>query len=280
VDDTGWLRFDRRSIELAPKAQDKGGNRCQTSGEGQGRISSMEILKDGALKLGINLSQRQIEQFRIYYRELINWNKRINLTRITDSEEVQRKHFLDSLTVAPAMKRPVKDSSLNVIDIGTGAGLPGIPLKIALPDISLTLLEATIKKTKFLKYIIKQLELNNVEIVSDRAEEAGHSPRYREKFDVVVSRAVASLPVLAELTLPFCTMGGRVIAQKKGDIKAEVKNSEKVIGLMGGVLVEVKPVVLEGLNDDRRLVIIDKIKPSPAEYPRRPGMPGKRPIVS
>ncbi len=244
------------------------------------KITNMEKLKAGAEKLGINLSHRQINQFRIYYQELIDWNKKINLTSITGYEEVQVKHFLDSLTVTLTMKPLSEGRSLNVIDVGAGAGLPGIPLKIAFPGINLTLLEATVKKTKFLQHVVKRLELRDVEIASGRAEEAGLSPQYREKFDLVLSRAVASLPALVELTLPFCTVGGCVIAQKKGEIRGEVEKSRKAIDVLGGTLREVKPVELKGLDDNRYLVIIDKIRHTPAEYPRRPGMPVKRPIIS
>jgi len=240
----------------------------------------MEVLKAGAQKLGINFSSRQLEQYRIYYEELIDWNKKVNLTSITGYEEVQIKHFLDSLTVTLAMKPQHGDKPLTVIDVGAGAGFPGLPLKITFPDMKLTLLEATVKKTKFLQTVIELLELRDAEIVSGRAEEAGHSPQYRERFDLVLSRAVAALPALAELTLPFCNIGGCVIAQKKGEIKAEVERARKAIDVLGGALREVKPVDLEELNDERYLVVIDKIRTSPDAYPRRAGMPVKRPIIS
>jgi 16S rRNA (guanine527-N7)-methyltransferase len=236
----------------------------------------MERLKSGAEKLGIHLTPQQIEQFETYYRELIDWNKRINLTRITDYEEVQLKHFLDSLTVANVCNL----NNQNVIDIGTGAGLPGIALKIAFPDFTLALLEATIKKTKFLEYIIDKLGLNDISIIADRAETAAHNVKYREIFDVVISRAVASLPALVELTLPFCKIGGTCIYLKKGDIEEEVKQANKAIDVIGGKLKAVKEVEIEDLPDNRWLVIIEKIKPTAAQYPRRPGIPEKSPIIS
>jgi len=236
----------------------------------------MDILKSGAQKLGINLTPAQLELFEVYYRELVDWNQRMNLTSITHYEEVQVKHFLDSLTIIPAIEPLDSKQKMNVIDVGTGAGLPGIPLKIMLPDIRLVLLEATAKKTKFLQDIVDRLGLDNVEIAVGRAEETAHNSRYREKFGLVLSRAVAPLPALAELTLPFCAVGGRFIAQKKGNIEREIERSRKAITIMGGSLREVKPIQLE----DRCLIIIDKIKPSPAEYPRRPGIPAKRPIIS
>ena len=240
---------------------------------------SMEKLNSGAQKLGINLNPQQLEQFEIYYRELISWNERMNLTAITDYEEVQVKHFLDSLTVISGIRPADMARPLNVIDIGTGAGLPGLPLKIVLPHIRLVLLEATTKKVKFLEHLTDRLELKDVELLNCRAEAAAHDARYRERFDIVLARAVASLPALAELALPFCVIGGRFIAQKKGDIVKEVHQSQKAIGLLGGFLSEVKPVELEELKDNRTLVIIDKIRPAPPGYPRRPGLPTKRPIL-
>jgi 16S rRNA (guanine527-N7)-methyltransferase len=240
----------------------------------------MEILKSGAEKLGIYLNTEQLDKFERYYHELIEWNKKINLTRITDYEEVQVKHFLDSLTVITAIQPIDEGRDLKIIDIGTGAGLPGIPLKIVFPAINLTLLEATAKKARFLEHIIGRLGLDKVAIAAGRAEEIAHDARYREKFDLVLSRAVAPLPALVELTLPFCEVGGGCIAQKKGDIEREVERALKAIAVMGGRLREVKPVELAELNDKRCLVIIDKIKITPAEYPRRPGRPAKRPLLS
>jgi 16S rRNA (guanine527-N7)-methyltransferase len=236
----------------------------------------MEKLKECTEKLGIRLTDEQLDKFEIYYRELIAWNKKFNLTRITDYEEVQVKHFLDSLTILMAIKL---NEGLRVIDIGTGAGLPGIPLKIAFLDINLTLLEATAKKALFLEHIIGKLGLNGTEIIIGRAEEVGHDHRYREKFDLALSRAVAPLPALAELTLPFCAVGGICIASKKGDIEREVAQALNAIEVLGGSLREVKPVALAGLNDKRCLVIIDKVRPTPPRYPRRPGRPTKRPIL-
>ena len=240
----------------------------------------METLKAGAQKLGLHLTTVQLEQFELYYQDLIDWNRRMNLTSITDYEEVQVKHFLDSLTIITAIKAIDKNQRMTVIDVGTGAGLPGIPLKILLPDIRLMLLEATLKKTKFLRHVIGGLGLDNVEIVIGRAEEVAHEAQYREKFDLVLSRAVASLPALVELTLPFCAVGGRFIAQKKGNIEREVEQAQKAIDILGGILREVKSIELEELGDKRYLVIVDKIKLTPAAYPRRPGMPARKPIVS
>jgi 16S rRNA (guanine527-N7)-methyltransferase len=239
----------------------------------------MQLLIAGAQNLGIHFSPRQLEQFEIYYHELVDWNEKINLTAITGYEEVQTKHFLDSLTVIAAIKQEDRKHPQSVIDVGTGAGFPGIPLKIILPDIKLVLLEATIKKTKFLDSLITKLGLKDVEIAAARAEDIAHDARYREKFDYALSRAVASLPSLAELTLPFCAIGGICIAQKKGEIKKETEDSKKAITVLGGLIREIIPVTLEYLADNRILVVIEKIRVTPTSYPRRPGMPVKRPIL-
>lgn len=238
----------------------------------------MEKLNAAAQKLGIALGREQLEQFDSYYRELVDWNQKINLTSITSYEEVQIKHFLDSLTVALAIKPSAVD--FGVIDVGTGAGLPGIPLKILLPGIRLVLLEATAKKAKFLHHLIAELGLDNVEVVIGRAEDIAHDAQYREKFELVLSRAVAPLPTLVELTLPFCNVGGSIIAQKKGDLESELSQASRAITVLGGSLREVKPIDIPELGDKRFLIVIDKVMPTPSQYPRRPGMPAKRPIGS
>jgi 16S rRNA (guanine527-N7)-methyltransferase len=235
----------------------------------------MQELKSGAAELGIELSASQLAAFEKYYRVLTEWNRKLNLTTITDYDEVQAKHFLDSLSVLVA--GIPEDAS--VIDVGTGAGLPGVPVKIARPDIRLTLLEATGKKADFLKHLKQTLSLDDIEVVPARAEEAARKEAYREQFDIVLARALAPLPVLAELTLPFLKVGGRLIAQKKGDISEEIREAAKAIDVLGGRLVEVMPVNLKGLDDGRCLVIIEKIAATPGKYPRRPGMAAKRPIT-
>jgi len=239
----------------------------------------MKELIAGAGKLGIKLNARQIKQFDLYYQELVEWNKKINLTAITDGSSVQIKHFLDSLTITLAL--PEEESArpdFNIVDIGTGAGFPGVPLKILFPQPRLVLIEPTTKKTAFLHHIIRKLELENVEVLNSRAEEAAHLPLYREQFGLVLSRAVALLPTLVELTLPFCRLGGRFIAQKKGEIAREVNRAEKAIATLGGKLSQVKKIELDEFDDARYLLIIDKICSTPSKYPRRPGVPKRRPL--
>jgi 16S rRNA (guanine527-N7)-methyltransferase len=239
----------------------------------------MEKLIEGAGKLGIEFTTMQVKQFELYYQELIEWNKKINLTAITDYSSVQVKHFLDSLTITVALPgKEVERPDFNIIDIGTGAGFPGMPLKILFPQPRLVLVEPTTKKTAFLQHIIHKLELENVEVVNSRAEKAAHLPLYREQFALVLSRAVALLPTLVELTLPFCQIGGRFIAQKKGEIDQEISQAEKAIAALGGQLDQIRKIELSEFADVRYIVIIDKICPTPSKYPRRPGIPRRRPI--
>jgi len=239
----------------------------------------MRKLIEGAGKLGIKLNTRQVKQFELYYQELIEWNKKINLTAITDYSSVQVKHFLDSLTITLALsEEEVASPDFKIVDIGTGAGFPGVPLRILFPEPRLVLLEPTTKKTAFLHHIIRKLELQNVEVLNNRAEEAAHLPAYREQFALVLSRAVALLPTLVELTLPFCRIGGRFIGQKKGEIDQEITGAKKAIAVLGGRLDQTKKIELDEFTDARYLVIIDKISSTPDKYPRRPGVPKRRPI--
>jgi len=247
-------------------------------------IHVVERLIDGAKRLGLPLTTEQVASFQIYYEELVRWNRRVNLTALVDYEEVQLKHFLDSLTVALALK----EMPSRILDIGTGAGLPGVPLKILYPGIGLTLVDSVHKKAAFLHHLIDMLGLEGVEVLAERAERLAHDERYRQRFDVVLSRGVAKLATLAELALPFCSLGGAFIAMKKGEIDDEVDAAKQAIDILGGRLRDVKRVSLWGSerdgwmrlgeNEKRALVVVDKINHTPQRYPRRPGIPRKRPL--
>ncbi len=236
------------------------------------------LLVSGAHKLGVALTEEHLQLFHTYRDTLLTWNQQVNLTSITDPKEVVLYHFLDSLTVLAALDRGKWSSPLRLLDVGTGAGFPGIPLKLVCPSFALTLLESVGKKVAFLTHLTSLLGLQGVNIIKGRAEEIAHLKEHREGYDVVVSRAVASLPVLAELTLPFCQQGGIIVAQKKGDIQAEIEASYKALEVLGGSLGEVKWLNLQELGDPRALVVIRKIAPTPQAYPRRAGIPAKRPI--
>ena len=236
----------------------------------------MQTLVTGAATLSIALSPHQVAQFELYRRELLAWNERVNLTAITDPEEVLVKHFLDSLTVELALGPEM--AGAKTIDVGSGAGFPGIPLKIAHPELSLTLLEATSKKAAFLKHVLESLMLLDVEVVTMRAEEAARLPEHREAYALVLARAVAPMAVLAEITLPLCKIGGIVVAPKKGPIADEIAQAEGPVSALGGRFWDILDVEAPGLDDGRHLVVLEKIMPTPQRYPRRPGMPQKQPL--
>ena len=244
--------------------------------EGAGDLDTGILLR-GVEELGLTLTPEMLETFQEFHRELADWNTRINLTSITAWEDVQTRHFLDSLSVVQATGKDFLKTA-RFIDIGSGGGFPGVPLRIAFPESSATLVESTGKKATFLSHLIETLGLDDVRILGDRAETLGKRNDLREAFDLVLCRAVARLPTVAELTLPYCRIGGLVVVHKGSDAEEELGVSRSAIKKLGGVFKELKRVELSGLDGDRYLIVIEKVSDSPMEYPRRPGMPGKRPL--
>ncbi len=238
----------------------------------------MEPLIAGACELNIALTDRHLAAFETCYRELVAWNRRFNLTAITDREGVLVRHFLDSLSCLKALPRAELACGAQVIDVGTGAGFPGLPLKIVCPGMRLTLLEATRKKVIFLEYLVRLLELKEIEVIHGRAEELGHSPVHRERYDWALARAVAEMPTLAEYLLPLVRVGGAVVAQKGEGAAAEVHGADTAIVTLGGRVRQLVPVELRGLAETRYLVMVDKVAATPEKYPRRAGIPQKRPL--
>lgn len=238
----------------------------------------MEHLVTGAARLGLSLTEGQLASFEIYYRELVAWNERVNLTAVTACEEVQTRHFLDSLACSPVVPALPEGGRMRAIDVGSGAGLPGLPLKIVWPGLRLTLLEATGKKVAFLEHLVGVLALEGVTVLHGRAEELAHDPAHRESYDLVLARALAQMATLAELTLPFSRPGGLVIAPKGADVAEEVRAAARAIALLGGRLRRVVPLDLSPLLSPRSLVVLDKVSATPGKYPRRPGVPAKKPL--
>ncbi len=234
-------------------------------------------LQKQAQEIGIILTEKQIAQFQTYYDRLIETNKVMNLTAITELEEVISKHFIDSLLLIQAYP-DIAGQKLKVLDLGTGAGFPGIPLKIAFPSLQITLMDSLNKRVKFLKSVIDELKLCDIEAVHGRAEEAARNTTYREQFDLCVSRAVANLATLSEYTLPFVKIGGMCIPYKAAGVEEEVDTAKKAIQILGGKLTTVKKVTLPETEIERSFILIDKVKKTPKTYPRKPGTASKEPI--
>ncbi|MBP5154445.1 MAG: 16S rRNA (guanine(527)-N(7))-methyltransferase RsmG [Lachnospiraceae bacterium] len=241
-------------------------------------MDQREFLIDSFRKLGIELSERQCAQFLRYASLLEEWNQVMNLTAITTFEEVVIKHFADSCAPLLFPETAGLFSGRKTADIGTGAGFPGIPLKILIPDMKLTLLDSLRKRLDFLKTVCSELELTQVETVHARAEDGARDPALRERFDLCVSRAVASMPVLSEYTLPYVRRGGKLIAYKSGAAEEEVAHSTKAAALLGGDKPEVIPFVLPGTDLSRSLVLVEKIRPTPLRYPRKAGTVSRKPL--
>jgi len=224
----------------------------------------------------LRVSEPQFAQFQRYSEELILWNQHTNLTAITDPEAIELRHFADSLSCLLVM--PPLTAAARIIDVGTGAGFPGLPIKILFPDMKVTLLEATGKKVTFLRHIIDVLGLRGVEIVNDRVETVGHHPDHREAYDWVLARAVAGLATLAEYLLPLARVGGIALAQKGESASQEAQEAQHAIQVVGGRIKQLTPVELPGVAETHYLVEISKIAPTPSGYPRRVGVPSKKPL--
>jgi 16S rRNA (guanine527-N7)-methyltransferase len=240
----------------------------------------MEPLRVGAAALGVTLDSVGLARFAALRDLLLEWNTRVNLTAITDPAEVVTRHFLDSLTCALALPRHVSANSLVLLDVGSGAGFPGLPLAIAFPHWRVSLMEATGKKTRFQGAAIAALGLMNVRTVTGRAEELAHDAQWRGRFDVVTARAVAALPPLLEYCVPFTRVGGVVIAPKKGDLAAELICGARAARLLDARLLDPIAVHIPPLDDGRALLVARAIQPCAAQYPRAGGAPLKRPLGS
>ncbi|OPX41959.1 ribosomal RNA small subunit methyltransferase G [Ruminiclostridium hungatei] len=239
-----------------------------------------QLLKAGALHYGKDLSERQISQFFIYMELLKEWNQKMNLTAITDDREIVVKHFIDSMSILPH----IKDEKLRLIDVGTGAGFPGIPLKIINPDLDVTLLDSLDKRVKFLNEVIKAAgisgnnEISEIKAVHGRAEDYGMNPQHREKYQIAVARAVANLPVLLEYCLPFVKINGIFIAMK-GSNTEEIDNSVKALDILGGKITKIENLELPATNIERNVVVVGKFRQTPTKYPRKAGKPAKEPLI-
>lgn len=224
-------------------------------------------------KINILFNDKQLDMFYDYMNMLLDWNERINLTAITNPEDVILKHFIDSLTI----NRYIENGK-SIADVGTGAGFPGIPLKIFRPDLKITLVDSLNKRINFLDNVISTLDLKDIYTVHARIEDFGRDNRYRENFDYVTARAVANLSVLSEYLIPVTSVGGKCICMKGSDINDEVNSGKKAVSILGGEIHQIDEFVLPDSNISRSVVIIDKIRSTPSRFPRRAGVPSKEPL--
>lgn len=239
-------------------------------------MSFAEILKKAAEEYGISLSDTQLQKFDRYQELLVEWNQKMNLTALTEPKDVAIKHMIDSVSV---YDEKWFSEGMSVIDVGTGAGFPGLPLKILCPSLKVTLLDSLNKRVKFLETVVSELGLSDIVCVHARAEEAARQKQYREKFDAVVSRAVARLPILAEYDLPFVRVGGFFAAMKGAKYEEEAEEAKKAVKLLGGGEPVLREIKLPGLEDKRGIIYIRKEKKTPSVYPRKAGTPEKNPIL-
>src|SRR6266498_1757215 len=234
-----------------------------------------KLIRDAATLFNVHITRRQATLFLSYEKELLEWNSKFNLTAIRDSESIRTKHFLDSLSCSLAWKGTPPN---RLIDVGTGAGFPGIPLKILYPNMKLTLVESVGKKAMFCHHIVRVLGLEGVDVIRSRAEDLGQKKEHRESYDWAVARAVASLNILCEYLLPLVKVGGMMLAQKGEGGPAEAQSAETAMKLLGGKLKQLIPVHLPGVADDRYIVVVNKVAATPPQYPRKAGMPAKQPL--
>lgn len=234
----------------------------------------MKLLKDGAAEFGIELSETQLNQFSRYHQSLVSWNEKINLTAITEEREVVLKHFIDSISVLRCFPQGAK----TLIDVGTGAGFPGIPLKIVQGDLNVTLLDSLEKRVRFLDTVIAENQLTGIRASHGRAEDFARDKAHREAYDIGIARAVAALPVLCEYVMPFVRKGGFFIAMKGSEVQQELKEAEKAISILGGTLRKVEHFQLPFDPMERHIILIEKIGHTPSQYPRKSGKPTKSPI--
>lgn len=239
-------------------------------------MNFVDELKIAATEYGLNLTEDQISAFNKYYELLYEWNKKINLTAITEPKDVAIKHMVDSLS---CFKADLFKENISLIDVGTGAGFPGLPLKIFYPSLKLTLLDSLNKRVKFLQLVVDELGLKDVEVIHTRSEEAARNKKYREKFDLATARAVARLPIICEYCLPFVKDGGTFIALKGRQYEEEATQAQKAIKILGGEIADIMPVKLPEIDDKRAVIYIKKIKSTPKTYPRKAGTPERNPIV-
>lgn len=232
-----------------------------------------KALLENAKEIEIELNEEQIDKFYKYMNLLLEWNQKMNLTAITDPEEIILKHFIDSLTIASKIK---KDATL--VDMGTGAGFPGIPVKIYRNDIKITLVDSLNKRLNFLNEVIKELNLEKIETIHSRAEEFGRNKKYREKFDIATSRAVANMSTLSEYLMPCLNENGIAISMKGPKVSEELEMAKKAIKLLGGEIMKVEEFCLPNSDIERTIVLIEKKKNTPSKFPRKPGTPAKDPI--
>ena len=232
-----------------------------------------ELMNENSKELNIELTDLQLEQFYNYMNILIEWNKFMNLTGITEPEEIITKHFIDSLTVLDKIGK-----NATIIDVGTGAGFPGIPIKIAFPETKVVLLDSLNKRIKFLNEIIEKLNLKNIETIHGRAEEYGRNKNHREKYDIAIARAVAPLNILLEYLMPFAKVNGKCLCMKGSSSEEEIQSGKNAIKILGGELIKTEEFYIPNTDMKRRIIQVNKIKETNNKYPRKAGTPSKEPL--